>query len=94
VTWFLLACTSASPPRHPELADLGSLPLPEIGAEIDPGTTDTSVGGTGTGTAIPTWLAPDFTLVDQNESSPTYGQAISPRSYLGHATGWYFVHTT
>lgn len=35
---------------------------------------------------------PDFSLVDQNTTSPTYGQNVSPRDYLEQATGWYFGH--
>lgn len=36
----------------------------------------------------------DFSLTDQNETSATYGQAISPSDYRGMATAWYFGHAT
>ena len=34
--------------------------------------------------------APDFSLVDTNTTSPTYGQTVSPRDYTGQVSGWYF----
>lgn len=33
---------------------------------------------------------PDFALVDQNPASPTSGEDVSPRDYLGKVSGWYF----
>ena len=38
-------------------------------------------------------LAP-FSLIDVNETSDTYQQAISPADYLGKTSGWYFGHAT
>jgi hypothetical protein len=37
---------------------------------------------------------PDFTLTDVNASSPTFGDAVSPRDYLEMVSGWYFGHAT
>ncbi|MCA9199691.1 MAG: hypothetical protein R3C28_33180 [Pirellulaceae bacterium] len=37
---------------------------------------------------------PDFTLVDQNETSPSFGQEISPSDFLGEVSAWYFGHAT
>ncbi len=39
-------------------------------------------------------VMPDFSLVDQNPSSATSGQSVSPRAHEGAITGWYFSHTT
>ena len=39
-------------------------------------------------------VMPDFSLVDQNPASATYGQAVSPRAHEGAITGWYFSHTS
>jgi hypothetical protein len=36
----------------------------------------------------------DFALLDVNPDSTTYEDAVSPRDYLGHVTGWYFGSTT
>ncbi len=47
------------------------------------------------------WLAPvaaegegapvaDFSLDDVNATSPTSGQQVSPRDYMGQVSGWYF----
>lgn len=35
---------------------------------------------------------PDFSLNDVNETSPTFGQPISPRNYLQEVSAWYFGH--
>jgi hypothetical protein len=32
----------------------------------------------------------DFALDDVNASSPTAGQEVSPRDFLGQVSGWYF----
>ena len=37
---------------------------------------------------------PGFTLVDQNEISSTYEQAISFSDYAGEVSAWYFLHCT
>ena len=37
---------------------------------------------------------PDFVLEDLNPSSPRFGDALSPRDYLGEVSGWYFLHST
>ncbi len=39
-------------------------------------------------------IAPDFSLTDVNKTSATYGEAVSPRDYLDHASAWYFGHST
>jgi len=36
----------------------------------------------------------DFSLIDVNEASSMYGQAVSPRDYLQRTSGWYFGHAT
>jgi hypothetical protein len=38
--------------------------------------------------------APDFQLVDLNTASPTFGQTVSPRDFLGQVSAWYFTHST
>jgi len=44
------------------------------------------------------WLSPaarpDFYLPDENPTSLTYGQPVSPRDYLRKVSGWYFGHAT
>jgi hypothetical protein len=37
---------------------------------------------------------PDFSLVDTNVNSPTYGQDVSPSDYLGEVSAWYFGHAS
>ena len=39
-------------------------------------------------------LESDFSLQDVNETSPTFGQNVSPRDYLEKVTGWYFGRAT
>ena len=39
-------------------------------------------------------VMPDFTLLDVNPGSPRFGQAVSPRDYLGQVSAWYFGHAT
>lgn len=39
-------------------------------------------------------VVPDFQLLDVNPSSPRAGTLVSPRDYVGKASGWYFVHTS
>ena len=36
----------------------------------------------------------DFSLVDANTTSETYGEEVSPRDYLGEVSAWYFGHST
>lgn len=38
--------------------------------------------------------APSFSLTDVNPSSASAGQAISPSSFSGKVTGWYFGHSS
>ena len=47
----------------------------------------TGDGGTAT-------RAPDFQLVDVNDSSPSHGETLSPRDHLGGVSAWYFGHST
>ena len=37
---------------------------------------------------------PDFSLPDVNPNSATMGEFISPRTYLGSVSAWYFGHST
>lgn len=37
---------------------------------------------------------PDFSLIDENATSPTAGDPVSPRDYLTKVSGWYFGHAT
>jgi hypothetical protein len=37
---------------------------------------------------------PDFSLVDLNPNSSTFGQPVSPRDLLARTSGWYFVRAT
>lgn len=39
-------------------------------------------------------LAPDFLLQDVNPNSPTSGMNVSPRNYVGNASGYYFGAAT
>lgn len=49
----------------------------------------------GAGSAAPVGeQVADFLLDDLNSTSPRYGDAISPRDYLGEVSGWYFFHST
>ncbi|MEL6183189.1 MAG: hypothetical protein AAFU79_01100 [Myxococcota bacterium] len=36
----------------------------------------------------------DFALRDDNPTSPTAGQLVSPRDHLRTVSGWYFTHAT
>lgn len=36
----------------------------------------------------------DFSLVDTNPTSETFGQEVSPRDYEGKVSAWYFGHST
>jgi hypothetical protein len=38
--------------------------------------------------------APNFALLDVNETSPTFEQGVSPRDYLQKVSAWYFGHAT
>jgi hypothetical protein len=48
-------------------------------------------GGGGSSTPV---IAPDFLLVDVNPNSATTGQNVSPRGYIGNASGYYFGAAT
>ena len=39
-------------------------------------------------------MAPDFLLQDVNLNSPTTGQDVSPRDYVGSVSGYYFGAAT
>jgi hypothetical protein len=39
-------------------------------------------------------MAADFALEDVNDTSPTLGQDVSPRDFLGSVSGWYFGDAT
>ncbi len=40
------------------------------------------------------WRMPDFALFDLNPNSPTSGEQVSPRQFLGEISAWYFGHST
>ena len=40
------------------------------------------------------FAVPDFSLIDVNETSPTYNQSVSPRDFMGEVSAWYFGHST
>lgn len=42
----------------------------------------------------PGTVMPDFSLVDRNPNSASFGQPVSPRQHLGKVTAWYFGHVT
>lgn len=50
-------------------------------------------GGTGGG-FDGTGQVPDFSLVDVNATSSSYGDPVSPRDYLMQVSAWYFAHAT
>lgn len=37
---------------------------------------------------------PDFSLVDQNPTSATHLQTVSPQDFRGMASAWYFGHAS
>jgi hypothetical protein len=39
-------------------------------------------------------LAPSFSLLDVNPNSATFDQQVSPSSFPGKVTAWYFGHAT
>lgn len=41
-----------------------------------------------------TTVVADFSLLDQNSSSPRANTNVSPRDYLQKVSGWYFTHAT
>jgi hypothetical protein len=36
--------------------------------------------------------APKFSLLDVNETSPSFGDRVSPRDAIGRVSVWYFGH--
>ncbi len=46
------------------------------------------------GTAVQSTVVADFSLLDQNGSSPRSNTNVSPRDYLQKVSGWYFTHAT
>jgi len=38
--------------------------------------------------------APEFLLLDVNDTSPTSGQLVSPRQVTGNVSAWYFGSAT
>jgi hypothetical protein len=38
--------------------------------------------------------AVDFSLIDQNSTSTTFEDPVSPRDYTGMVSAWYFGHST
>ena len=51
------------------------------------GGTDWSAPGAAEGEGTP---VADFALEDVNATSPSGGQQVSPRDFLGQVSGWYF----
>lgn len=39
-------------------------------------------------------VAASFGLVDVNSTSPSSGEVVTPRRYLGRVSAWYFGHAT
>ncbi len=39
-------------------------------------------------------LMPDFRITDVNPNSTTFNQKVSPRSYIGSVSAWFFGHAT
>jgi hypothetical protein len=39
-------------------------------------------------------VAPEFSLLDVNDTSTTAGEHVSPRDQLGRISAWYFGHAT
>lgn len=37
---------------------------------------------------------PDFSLIDENTTSATYQQSVSPRDFIAQGSAWYFGHST
>lgn len=84
-----------------EAGDSGPLDSgPSDSGPLDSGPTDSGALDSGdsgepdTGGAPDTFPQPDFTLLDENPSSPRYGEVVSPRDYLEQVSGWYFTHAT
>ena len=82
----------ALPPPAPE-------PVPEPDPSGDTGPQEDGLDTDGRDTAAPDTGAGsvpvlDFQLADENPYSETFGDTVSPRSYLGHVTGWYFIKAT
>ena len=55
---------------------------------------DATATATDTATDSGGLLVPDVHLPDQNPASPSHGRDVSPRDHLGHASGWFFLHST
>jgi hypothetical protein len=47
-----------------------------------------------TGQATVRFWAPEFALLDVNETSDTYGELIGPQDHAGRITAWYFGHAS
>jgi hypothetical protein len=39
-------------------------------------------------------LVPEFSLIDQNSTSVTFGEEVSPSLMRGQVSAWYFGHAT
>ncbi|MBP34838.1 MAG: hypothetical protein CMP31_04215 [Roseibacillus sp.] len=47
-----------------------------------------------TASVLPAEPIPDFSLVDQNPSSPRFGNSVSPRDYRHQVSAYYFGSAT
>ena len=75
--------------RRRELLSAGLVLAVVVGTgcfDQDDGTAPTAPG--------PSGLAPDFALEDVNASSPSFGTTVSPGSFLGQVSAWYFGYAT
>lgn len=67
------------------------------GSGEDPSTgplASTGTGASGGTTGESPGPAPDWALLDVNANSASYDQLVSPSSYAGMVSGWYFTHAT
>lgn len=63
-------------------------------ADADTDTDTDSDTDSDTDTDTSTAMVPDFSLIDENPSSATAGQPVSPRDHLQRVSGWYFTHAS
>jgi hypothetical protein len=64
------------------------------GSTSDETSTTADTDATTTSTTGDDGIAPDFGLLDVNESSASFDEVVSPRDYLEKVSGWYFAHAT
>ena len=84
-----IGCSSNIVVGDPESGG-GETPEPGTSEPPDPGIEDPSDDRPPEPTEPNDDALPDFSVADVNPGSARYGEAVSPRDYLGQISAWYF----